>query len=76
VAEIDDRIAKSRAALQDLERSLARLDRAIAGRKGEAALTDDLVAARAEYDRLAATTRAVEARLAGVRERLQAALAG
>jgi hypothetical protein len=76
VAETEDRIAKTRAALQDLERSLARLDRAIAARKDEAALTEDLVAARAEYDRLAATTRAVEARLAGVRERLQAALAG
>ncbi|HEY1721353.1 MAG TPA: hypothetical protein VGG27_08920 [Magnetospirillaceae bacterium] len=76
MAETEDRIVKTRAALQDLERSLARLDRAIAGRKGEAALTDDLAAARAEYDRLAATTRAVEARLTGVRERLQAALVG
>lgn len=76
MASIDDRTAKSRAALQDLERSLARLDRAIAGRKGEAALTQDLIAARAAYDHLAATTRAVEARLGGVRERLHAALVG
>ncbi len=37
MAETEDRSAKSRAALQDLERSLARLDRAISGRKGEAA---------------------------------------
>ncbi len=73
---IDDRTVRSRAALQELERSLARLDKAIARRKDEAALTDDLVAARAEYERLAATTRAVESRLAGVRDRLQAALAG
>jgi hypothetical protein len=72
----DDRIAKSRAALQTLEHSLARLERAIAGRKGEQALVDDLAAARAEYDRLAATARGVEARLSGVRERLQAALGG
>lgn len=74
MAEIEDRTAKSRAALQTLEASIARLERAIAGRKGEQALADDLVAARAEYDRLAAVARGVEARLSGVRERLQAAL--
>lgn len=73
---VDDRTAKSRAALQELEQSLLRLDRALARRKDEAALTDDLVAARADYERLAATTRTVEARLAGVRERLHAALVG
>ncbi len=76
MANVDNRIAKSRAALQTLEHSLARLERAIAGRKGEQALVDDLAAARAEYDRLAATARGVEARLSGVRERLQAALGG
>jgi hypothetical protein len=76
VVTADDRTAKSRAALQELERSLVRLDKAIANRKGEAALTDDLVAARAEYERLASTARAVEARLSGVRERLHAALVG
>lgn len=74
MAEVEDRTVKSRAALQTLEASIAHLERAIAGRKGEQALADDLAAARAEYDRLAAVARGVEARLSGVRERLQAAL--
>ena len=74
MANADTRAAKSAAALQTLERSLARLERAIAGRKTELALAADVAAARSDYDKLAGTAKGVEARLAGVRERLQAVL--
>ena len=72
--EADNRSPKSRAALQELERSLVRLEKAIKGRKNEQALMADLEAARASYDRLASTARGVDARLEGVRERLLAVL--
>jgi len=71
MANTDTRAAKSNAALQSLERSLARLEKAITGRKTEVALAADVAAARADYNRLAGTARGVEARLAGVRARLQ-----
>ena len=74
MANTDARAAKSTAALQTLERSLTRLEKAVAGRKTELALAADVAAARADYERLAGTARGVEARLAGVRERLQAVL--
>lgn len=71
MANADTRAAKSAAALQTLERSLARLEKAIAGRKTELALAADVAAARSDYEKLAGTARGVEARLAGVRGRLQ-----
>jgi len=76
LAEAADRLAKSRAALDRIERALTRLDRAILGRKNEQALSEDLVGARAEYERLAKAARSVEERLGGVRERLRAVLGG
>ena len=72
MAEAADRLARSRAALERLERSLGRLERAMAARRGEQALAEELAKVRAAYDRLAATARGVEARLDGVRERLRA----
>jgi ATP/maltotriose-dependent transcriptional regulator MalT len=74
VAETEQRLAKSRAALEALETALKRLEKAYAGRKGEQALSADLAAARADYDRLATAARTVESRLDGVRERLRAVL--
>ena len=74
MAATDERLTKSRAALAALERSLARLESAVGARKDEQALIDDLAAARAEYDRMAGTVRAVEERLGSVRDRLRAVL--
>jgi hypothetical protein len=71
MANAEPRAAKSPAALQTLERSLARLERALANRKTELALAADVAEARSDYEKLAGAARGVEARLAGVRERLQ-----
>jgi len=74
MANTEARNAKSAVALQGLERSLARLEKAFAGRKTELALAADVAGARADYEKLAGTARGVEARLAGVRQQLQAVL--
>jgi len=74
MANADSRAAKTNTALQSLERSLTRLEKAFAGRKTELALAADVAAARSDYEKLAGTARGVDARLAGVRERLQAVL--
>jgi hypothetical protein len=74
MANTEARTPKSTAALLKLGQSLERLERALAGRKTELALAADVAQARADYEKLAGTARGVEARLAGVRERLQAVL--
>src|SRR5262249_22727622 len=69
MSETDVRLTKSHAALAELERSLARLEKALKARKTEHALVAELAAARAEYERMVGTVRAVETRLRGGRGR-------
>lgn len=76
MAEPTDRLPQIRAAILELEQAIARLDHALAGRKDEVELARELKAARADYDRLAAAARTVEARLDGVGDRLKAVLGG
>jgi hypothetical protein len=70
-------LARSRAAIHQLERSLQRLERAVADRSGgDLFLVEELRAARAAYARLDDTARVVEVRLGEVVDGLRAALEG
>jgi DNA primase large subunit len=72
----DTRLAKSRAAVRQLERSLQRLERAVADHRGDLFLAEELRDARAAYSRLDAAAQAVETRLGEVVDRLRSALEG
>ena len=74
MAAVESRTLKSQAALAKLERALERLEHALAHRKTELALAADVAEARAAYDKLAGAAKGVEARLAGMRERIVAVL--
>ena len=72
--DIDNQLPHTRTAIGRLERSVQRLEKAMAGHHGDLFLAQELTDAREDYARLDGATRLVEERLDGVIERLKVIL--